>query len=124
MYQILKEMVHLCLSDDTICRYIYTMQSPTFQYARYSDWFFTYAEQQKKHIQAIGRACRNINSSNRKCIKSLDEILEMRQQFQEKCQIIKFEQKLAMETNNSSSNKKPKICMAGLKKEIIEHFPP
>ena len=42
--KILKEILHLCIEDDAICKYVYEMAPPTLQYARYSDFFQPYIE--------------------------------------------------------------------------------
>ena len=33
------EIISLCLEDSEICEYIYAQPSPTYQFARYIDWF-------------------------------------------------------------------------------------
>ena len=42
----MQELIKLCLSDDGIARYVYSMPAHTYQYARYVDWFREYLEDQ------------------------------------------------------------------------------
>lgn len=41
--QALFELLNLCIEDEEICAYIYNMPPPTHQYARYCDWFESFA---------------------------------------------------------------------------------
>jgi hypothetical protein len=41
-----QELIKLCLSDEGIARYVYSMPAHTYQYARYVDWFREYLEDQ------------------------------------------------------------------------------
>lgn len=50
----IKDLLSLCKKDETICRYVYTAAPPTYQYARYSDWFRSYLEGQKAELEKTG----------------------------------------------------------------------
>ena len=38
----LQDLMHICIKDIKIARYIYTMPPYCYSYARYSDWFREY----------------------------------------------------------------------------------
>ena len=40
----LRHLVEMCAEDDEVARYIFNQPSPSLQFARYTDWFFPYAE--------------------------------------------------------------------------------
>jgi len=40
----LKDLISLSLKDVEIARYVYRQAPPSYQYARYSDWFKGYIE--------------------------------------------------------------------------------
>ena len=46
----LNEIVSLCLEDDEICEYIYNQPPPTYQYARYTDWFESFCIEQRNQL--------------------------------------------------------------------------
>lgn len=47
----LKDLISLCLKDIDIARYIYRQAPPSYQYARYSDWFKSYIELQQQELE-------------------------------------------------------------------------
>jgi len=44
------ELLRLCLEDEQICEYIYELPPPTYQYARFSDWFEPFATNYRAHL--------------------------------------------------------------------------
>jgi hypothetical protein len=46
----LKDLLSLCVKDQDIARFVYRTAPPTYQYARYSDWFRGYIEGQKSEL--------------------------------------------------------------------------
>jgi hypothetical protein len=43
----IKDFISLCTKDDTIAKYIYNLPPPSFQMARYTDWFWDYIDGQR-----------------------------------------------------------------------------
>ena len=52
----LKDLISLCLKDIDIARYIYRQAPPSYQYARYSDWFRSYIETQQMELEKSSMA--------------------------------------------------------------------
>ena len=46
----LREVLNLCIEDEEICEYIYNMPPPSYQFARYCDWFEPFAIEQREHF--------------------------------------------------------------------------
>jgi len=46
----LLELVSMCIEDEEICEYIYNLPPPTYQYARYCDWFETFCTEQRNYL--------------------------------------------------------------------------
>lgn len=40
----LRNLVEMCVEDPAVARYVFRQPAPSLQFARYSDWFFPYAE--------------------------------------------------------------------------------
>ena len=41
----------MMMQDANICKYVYEMPGPTYQYARYIDWIADYVPDQKRRLQ-------------------------------------------------------------------------
>jgi len=42
----LYEVLHLACADEDLFKYIYDTKPPTYQFARFTDWFYDFAQQQ------------------------------------------------------------------------------
>lgn len=47
----LAALVQIMAEDENVARYVFDQPSPSIQYARYTDWFFSYAEDQYNAIR-------------------------------------------------------------------------
>jgi hypothetical protein len=50
-----KDLMSLCLKDDMICKYIYNLPPPSYQYQRYVDWFGVYIDDIKTENDKMGQ---------------------------------------------------------------------
>lgn len=46
----LSALVQIMADDDDVARFVFNQPAPSIQYARYTDWFFPYAEQMQDQI--------------------------------------------------------------------------
>jgi len=44
----IKDLISLCIKDEVIAKFIYNMPPPSYQMARYTDWFWDYIETQRQ----------------------------------------------------------------------------
>ena len=87
----LLELVSLCIEDEEICEYIYTQPPPTYQYARYPDWFETFAREHRAHQaeQNARFSAYHQDIQSKDNVDALTQILSLLPTFREKC--AKFE---------------------------------
>jgi hypothetical protein len=122
----LQELLYLCVNDDTICRYVYNMKPHSYQYARYSDWFWSYANDQLKHIVKCMKANPTVSSFYEKRKDILIQIFELYKQFDEKVKAYANEEFQAMKANMATENFKgtQEVFMGYTHPEVIRHWPP
>ena len=90
----LNEIVSLCLEDDEICEYIYNQPPPTYQYARYTDWFESFCvEQRNQLIDQLQRYTTYQDMQSKESIAVLTQILSSLPEFEKKCAIMMSEKK-------------------------------
>jgi len=46
----LSALVQIMTDDDDVARFVFAQPAPSIQYARYTDWFFPYAEAMAEQI--------------------------------------------------------------------------
>lgn len=92
----IKDLLLLCTRDDEICEFIYNMPPPTFQYARFSDWFSEYLQ---------GRSV-ELNNSNliqykyhQDRVSTCDKAMKLLPIFEEKCKKLAEKEEEAMKAS-------------------------
>ena len=76
----LKEMLSLMAKDETIARFIFKSAPPTYQCARYSDWFRPYLEYQKSEVERTN-AYSYFKNKHDALVKSLDYLDRFEKKF-------------------------------------------
>lgn len=82
----------MCLEDDEVAEYIYRQPSPNLQNARYTDWWFTYAETLKKSTLDQTKGSTMLEYHKNRMI-GLEAILGMKEQLEAKFGAMFEEQK-------------------------------
>ena len=121
----LQELMYLCVADDSIFRYVYTMEPYSYQYARFSDWFLTYTLDQKKSVEKYIRTNPNVSSFYQNRLSIITEILKLNVEFKKKCSEFEKEQEEAAIKNDAECFKyNDETWMAYKHPEVIKHWPP
>ena len=120
----LQEMLHLMIKDDVIARFVYNTPPHTYQFARFSDWFRGYLENQRtdtERSQGYNSYFKNKFDAIVKSLGYLERVEEKFKRFQE-------EDRLAYERAKSEEGKEfeeiEKDWLAFKNPEVIPHFPP
>ena len=71
----------MMLEDETVARYVLCQPAPSLQYARYTDWFFTYAENLRNSTQSQIKNTTTLLDYHKQRLESLEVILGMQEQF-------------------------------------------
>ena len=50
----IRELIELCIDDDAIFKYLYTMKPYCYQHARFFDWIEPYTEERADYVQRSG----------------------------------------------------------------------
>lgn len=86
----LADLLQLCCEDDEICEFIYAQPPPTYQYARFSDWFEPFARDQRAYyVEQSSKYATYQDLQVKANIEVLTQILSLLPVFKEKC--AKFE---------------------------------
>ena len=78
----LKALVELCCEDAAVARFVFNMPAPSMQFARYTDWFFPYAEQLKESTLNQVKNTTTMLEYHKSRLVMLDRILELRPQLE------------------------------------------
>lgn len=66
----------MCIEDEDVAKFVYNSPSPSLQYARYSDWFFSYAQQIKDTtMNQINNSSTTLLDYHRNRLECLEVIL-------------------------------------------------
>ena len=94
----LRYLIEMCLEDEEVAKFVYQSPSPSMQYARYTDWFFLYAEQLKESTNnQIKNSQTTLQEYHRNRLDSLDFILSMQEKLESIFAPWKEEQKAKLE---------------------------
>lgn len=118
----LKDLLSLCLKDRQICEYVYKCAPPSYQYARYSDWFRGYLEHQQHEMESTNMSTYSYYQPRIQAIKKAFVHLE---KFEAICQEM-------LEAELAAMASVPLEELAEIKKvwrgcdhdEVIKHWPP
>lgn len=75
----LRTLVDMMLEDETVARYVFNQPAPSLQYARFTDWFFTYAEQLRNATLMQAKNTTTLLEYHQKRLESLEIILGQRE---------------------------------------------
>jgi len=78
----LKDLLSLCAKDDEIARFIYNTAPPTYQHARFSDWFRGYLQNQMEEVNSKNLSTYSYYANR---IPSLKKALAHLEVYEEKC---------------------------------------
>lgn len=80
----LKNLVEMCIDDDDIAEYVFNQPAPSLQYARYSDWFFVYAEALKQTTLNQTKSQTNMLEYHKNRLQSVEVVLSLREKLEAK----------------------------------------
>jgi len=78
----LKDLLSLCAKDDDIARFIYNTAPPTYQNARFSDWFRGYLQNQMEECNSKNLSTYSYYANRIPVLKKALAHLEV---YEEKC---------------------------------------
>ena len=120
----LQEMLHLMIKDDVIARFVYNTPPHTYQFARFTDWFRNYLENQKQDTERS----QSYNSYFKNKFDCIVKSLGYLERVEEKFKRFEEEDKIAYERAKSEEGKEfeeiEKDWLAYKNQEVIPHFPP
>jgi len=120
----LQEMLHLMIKDDVIARFVYNTPPHTYQFARFTDWFRNYLENQKQDTERS----QGYNSYFKNKFDCIVKSLGYLERVEEKFKRFEEEDKIAYERAKSEEGKEfeeiEKDWLAYKNQEVIPHFPP
>ena len=120
----LQEMLHLMIKDDVIARFVYNTPPHTYQFARFTDWFRNYLENQRQDTERS----QGYNSYFKNKFDSIVKSLGYLERVEEKLKRFEEEDKLAYERAKNEEGKEfeeiEKDWLAFKNPEVIPHFPP
>ena len=122
--RMLLELLYLCVADTDICRFVYNMESPTYQHARYSDWFHEYANEQKFIVERLSKVNPTMNHLYSKRLDCLEQIFTLFERFNEKCRGFDKENVENMKAKADGFKGTEKMYMGYDNSEVIRHWPP
>lgn len=118
------EVIHLACADDDLCRYIYAIDPPTYQHARYTDWFYQYAVEQRAHVEKMMSNHASVHSFYEKRLEIIDALFAKFKEFNEKCKVLEKEQRAVMEAEKGGYLGVDESFKAYTYHECIPHWPP
>lgn len=120
----LKEMLSLMASDDAIGRFVYQTPPHTYQFARFTDWFAYYLENQRQDTEKSSSYNSYFKNKHDSVVKSLAYL----ERVQERFKVYKEEERAAYERAKTEDGKEfeeiEKDWLAYQNPNVIEHYPP
>ncbi len=108
----LKDLLSLMAKDEDIARFVYNSQGPTYQFARYSDWFRGYLLYHKEEIEKS-----NIPTYFKEKYDKVVKSIKYLEKYEETCQ--KIDKENREEFKDFHYEPKP----TERNPEVIEHYP-
>lgn len=110
--------------DDIIARFVYNTPPHTYQFARFTDWFRIYLENQKQETERST----SYNAYFKNKFDSVVKALTYLDRVEVKYNLFKEEERLAYERTKNEEGKDfeevEKDWLAYQNPDVIEHFPP
>lgn len=92
----------MCIEDDEVAEYVFNQPSPNLQYARYTDWWFTYTEALRDSTLNQTKGTTMLEYHKNRLI-ALEAILSMKEKLEAKFSAMFEEQKKKLAAMDDST---------------------
>jgi len=99
----LKALLEMCLEDVAVAQYVFRQPSPSMQFARYTDWFFPYAESLRQSTLNQIMNSTTMLEYHKNRLESLDQIMGMKPKLDAVFTPLIEEQKTKLDQMDDSS---------------------